>query len=52
MTWNTISGQNLVDLKAKLAIYEQQWITKAQKAGVDGAAALKMFRAEVDKYGS
>jgi len=52
VTWNTISGQNLVDLKAKLAIYEEQWIGKAKKAGVDGKAALKMFRAEIDKYGS
>jgi TRAP-type C4-dicarboxylate transport system substrate-binding protein len=52
VTWNTISGRNLVDLKAKLAIYEEQWIGKAKKAGVDGKAALKMFRAEIDKYGS
>ena len=49
VTWNTIGGQDLVDLKARLAIYEEQWIAKA---GVDGKAALKMFRAEVDRYGS
>ena len=52
VTWNTISGQNLVDLKSRLAIYEAQWIAKAGKAGVDGKAALKMFRAEIAKYGS
>ena len=52
VTWNTISGQNLVDLKARLAVYEEQWIDKAGKAGVDGKAALKMFRAEIDNYGS
>ena len=52
MTWNTIGGRDLVDLKARLAIYEEQWIAKAAKAGVDGKAALKMFRAEVDRYGS
>lgn len=52
VTWNTIGGQDLVDLKAKLSIYEQRWIDKAGKAGVDGKAALKMFRAERDAYGS
>ncbi len=52
VTWTTLTGKPLADLRAKLAVFEQNWIKKAEKAGVDGAAALKMFRREVENYGS
>ena len=50
MVWNTLGGEALKSLKAKLARYEQDWIAKAKEAGVDGEAALKMFRAEIAAY--
>jgi len=52
MVWNTLGGSELAKLKQKLAVYEANWIAKAKKAGVDGVAALKMFREEINKYGS
>jgi TRAP-type C4-dicarboxylate transport system substrate-binding protein len=50
VTYNTIKGQALADLKIKFAVFETRWIAKAKKRGVDGVAALKMFRAEVAAY--
>lgn len=50
VTYNTLSGSALTELKAKLAVFEKRWIVKANAAGIDGAAALKMFRAEVAAY--
>ncbi len=50
VTYNTLSGDALAGLKAKLAVFEQRWIVKAKAAGVDGPATLKMFRAEVAAY--
>lgn len=43
-------GKFLANLKAKLADFEKRWIEKANKAGVDGAAALKMLRSEAAAY--
>lgn len=37
-------------VKAKLAGFEQAWIQKVKARGIDGAAALKMLRAEVAAY--
>ena len=48
--FNTISGGELDTLKSKLAVFEKRWIEKANKAGIDGAATLKAFRAEVANY--
>ncbi len=50
VSYNTISGAALAGLKSKLAVFEERWIAKAKAVGVDGAAALKMFRAEVAAY--
>ena len=50
VTYNTLSGKALSGLKAKLATFEQRWLAKAKAAGVDGPAALKLFRAEVAAY--
>ncbi len=50
--YHTISGQALADAKEKLAAFERNWLAKAKAKGVDGVAALKMFRAEVAAYGS
>ena len=50
VTFNTISGADLDALKAKLGVFEERWIAKAKAAGVDGVAALKMFREEVAAY--
>ncbi len=50
VSYNTLSGAALAGLRAKLAVFEERWIAKAEKAGVDGTAALKMFRAEVAAY--
>jgi len=50
VTYNTLSGNALTGLKSKLAVFEQRWIAKAKAAGVDGPAALKMFRAEIAAY--
>ncbi len=52
VTWTTLKGKPLAELKMKLAVYEENWIKKAAKSGVDGAAALKMFREEIANYGS
>lgn len=50
VVFDTISGAELETLKSKLAVFEQRWIEKANKAGIDGAATLKAFRAEVANY--
>jgi TRAP-type C4-dicarboxylate transport system substrate-binding protein len=39
----------IADIKAKTAFLEQEWLKDAAAAGVDGPAALKMFRDEVAK---
>ena len=50
--YHTLDGEVLAEAKSKLAAFERNWIAKAKEKGVDGAAALKMFRAEVAAYGS
>ena len=50
--YHTISGTALADARQKLAPFERNWLAKAKAKGVDGVAALKMFRAEVAAYGS
>ena len=50
--FTTVDGAFLKGVKSKLAVIEKNWVARAKKAGVDGAAALKMFRAEVAAYGS
>lgn len=52
VTYTTFEGKALNDLKAKIGVFETQWLEKAKAAGVDGAAALKMFRDEVARYKS
>jgi TRAP-type C4-dicarboxylate transport system substrate-binding protein len=44
------SGAEMSALKTKYAVFEKQWIAKVKKRGIDGAAALKMLRAEVAAY--
>ena len=50
--YHTLSGETLVQVQDKLAAFERNWIEKAKERGVDGVAALKMFRKEVAAYGS
>ena len=50
--FNTLSGATLAQVKEKLAAFERNWLEKAKAKGVDGVAALKMYRAEVAAYGS
>lgn len=50
--FNTLSGDTLAQVKQKLAAFERNWLDKAKAKGVDGVAALKMYRAEVAAYGS
>lgn len=50
--FNTLGGDTLAQVKDKLAAFERTWLDKAKAKGVDGVAALKMFREEVAKYGS
>jgi TRAP-type C4-dicarboxylate transport system substrate-binding protein len=48
-----ISDPSPADMKAvraKLAVFETKWIAKVKKRGIDGAAALKMLRAEIAAY--
>ena len=49
---HTLSGAALSSAKSKLAAFENNWLAKAKKKGVDGVAALKMFRSIVASYGS
>ena len=51
VVWNTLEGKALAGLKEKLKHYEARWIEKADKAGIDGAKTLAMYRAEVAGYG-
>lgn len=50
--YTNLSGDTLAQVKDKLAAFERNWLEKAKAKGVDGVAALKMFRAEVAAYGS
>ena len=45
-----VSAAEVKLVKAKLAGFEQTWIQKVKARGIDGAAALKMLRAEVAAY--
>ena len=47
-----LGGDTLAQVKDKLAAFERTWLDKAKAKGVDGVAALKMFREEGAKYGS
>lgn len=51
-TFQELTGDALAAAKSKLAGFEANWLAKASKKGVDGVAALKMFRAEVAAHGS
>lgn len=42
-------GELLASMKEALAPIEAEWIAKAEKQGVDGAAALKALREEFDR---
>jgi len=44
-------GPLLEQIRAKMDDFDAGWIEEAETHGVDGAAALKMFREEVDAYG-
>lgn len=50
--YHLLEGSALAKAKSILAAFERNWIAKATEKGVDGAAALKMFRAEVAAYGT
>lgn len=50
--YHVMSGSTLGKIKSKLGKFESNWVTKVNKLGLDGAAALKMFRGEVAAYGS
>jgi TRAP-type C4-dicarboxylate transport system substrate-binding protein len=52
VSYHTLEGKVLEEVKAKIGHFENQWIEKVGKLGVDGKAALKMFRDEVAAYGS
>lgn len=47
-----IEGEVLAQLKAKLAVFENEWIEEANKAGVDGAAAIRYFREQIKAAGA
>ncbi|MEC7489966.1 MAG: TRAP transporter substrate-binding protein [Pseudomonadota bacterium] len=47
---HTLSGEPLAQVKSLLAGFETNWLKKAKKKGVDGVAALKMFRELVASY--
>ena len=50
--YHVLEGSALAKAKSTLAAFERNWIAKAKEKGVDGAAALEMFRAEVAAYGT
>ena len=50
--YHSLAGDTLAQVKDKLAGFERNWLDKAKAKGVDGVAALKMFREEVAAYGS
>jgi TRAP-type C4-dicarboxylate transport system substrate-binding protein len=52
VNYHTLAGDTLAQVKDKIAAFEQNWLDKANARGIDGVAALKMFRAEVAAYGS
>lgn len=52
VTYVTLGGKTLEEVKAKIGHFEKEWIDKVGKLGVDGVATLKMFRDEVAAYGS
>jgi hypothetical protein len=43
------SDKFIADIKDKTAFLEKEWLADAKAAGIDGAAALKMFHDEVKK---
>lgn len=52
VAYHTLGGAALDEVKSKIGHFEQMWIDKVAKAGVDGKEALRMFRAEIAAYGS
>ena len=50
MKITTASQALLADLTKRLSHIEAQWIKEANERGVDGAAALEMFRREAAQY--
>lgn len=49
VTWVIADAAMMAKLDESLAPFEKKWIDDAKAKGVDGAAALRMFRAEVAK---
>jgi TRAP-type C4-dicarboxylate transport system substrate-binding protein len=52
VAYHVLGGATLAEVKTKLSKFEANWIAKVKERGVDGAAALKMFRGIVASYGS
>lgn len=49
VTWVNADTAMMAKLRESLAPFEKKWIDDARAKGVDGAAALRMFREEVAK---
>jgi TRAP-type C4-dicarboxylate transport system substrate-binding protein len=47
-----LEGEVLNQMKAKLGLFEERWIAEANKAGVDGKAAIQYFREQIKASGS
>ncbi len=47
-----LAGGILARVRELIGAFETGWVEKAGKLGVDGAAAVRMFRGEVAAYGS
>ena len=49
VSYTTAEGDLLAQIKAKVGNVEGQWVETVKKSGIDGAAALKMFKDEAAK---
>ena len=49
VVWNVADAAMMAKVRQALAPFETKWIEDAKAKGVDGAAALRMFREEVAK---
>lgn len=47
--FHEVSEETQADLRAALAFIEADWVTAANARGVDGAAALAFYRAEIER---
>lgn len=50
VAFRTANAQLLNDMKKHLARYENDWVAQAKQRGVDGAAVLRAFKAEIANY--